>query len=224
MKEKVKPYLLPIIICAVLTAIDQLVKHIITGSMVLYESRPVIKGVFEITYIRNTGSAWSLFAGKTGFLLVMTVVTLLVLFYVYYNVQGPKRYRPIRICLTVLLAGALGNMIDRIRLGYVVDFLYIKLINFPVFNIADMYVTFSMAVLLILIIFKYNVEDFDVILGDKLLEEDGTYRAKRQMKPSDRKKATEKKASVSVQDGASNQDADSDKKKAVSDIEIEEID
>lgn len=72
-------------------------------------------------------------------------------------------------------------MIDRIRLGYVIDFLYIKLIDFPIFNVADIFVTFSMAILLILVIFKYNTDDFDVMLGDKLLAEDGTYIPKKHL-------------------------------------------
>lgn len=185
---KVKTYILPLVICAILTAIDQLVKHIITGSLALYDSIPVIKDVFEIKYIQNSGSAWGLLSGKTGFLLAITILVLLIVFYVYHNIAENSRYLPVRICLIFLLAGALGNMIDRIVLGYVIDFLYFKLINFPVFNVADMYVTISMIVLLLLVIFKYNTDDLDVMLGDKVLTEDGSYISKKHLNRSSKKR------------------------------------
>ena len=73
------------------------------------------------------------------------------------------RYLPLRLCAVGIIAGAWGNCIDRIRLNYVVDFLYFKLIDFPIFNVADCYVTVATAVLLFLVLKVYSDEDFEVL-------------------------------------------------------------
>ena len=74
-----------------------------------------------------------------------------------------KKYRWLRFILVLLTAGALGNLIDRLRLNYVIDFFYFELINFPIFNVADIYVTVGMALLLILVLFYYKEEELEVL-------------------------------------------------------------
>ena len=78
-----------------------------------------------------------------------------------------KRLRAMKIILMFVAAGAVGNLIDRIRLGYVIDFLYFELIDFPVFNVADCYITVSMFVILLLVIFFYKDEDYNLIWPKK---------------------------------------------------------
>ncbi len=163
-KFKIKIFILPIIIIGLLTALDQLTKFIITSKFSLYETKPVIKDVFAITYIQNTGVAWGMFKGKRIIFLILTFIALLFAFRIYYNVYNKKKYIPIRICLILLISGALGNMLDRIRLGYVVDFFSFELINFPVFNVADIMVVISIFLLFILLMFKYSNEEFDEIM------------------------------------------------------------
>lgn len=166
-KGKVKIYIIPILLIALLTALDQLTKYIIQGTFHLYESKPVIKGVFHITYIQNTGVAWGMFKGKRIIFLLITVIALGFCGYIYNNIAENKRFLPVRICLIFLASGAIGNMIDRISLAYVVDFLDFTLIDFPVFNVADIYVTCSMILLIILCLFVYKGDDLDYMLGDK---------------------------------------------------------
>lgn len=163
-KFKIKIFILPITIIGLLTALDQLTKFIITSKFSLYETKPVIKDVFAITYIQNTGVAWGMFKGKRIIFLILTFIALLFAFRIYYNVYNKKKYIPIRICLILLISGALGNMLDRIRLGYVVDFFSFELINFPVFNVADIMVVISIFLLFILLMFKYSNEEFDEIM------------------------------------------------------------
>lgn len=163
-KFKIKIFILPIIIIGLLTALDQLTKFIITSKFSLYETKPVIKDVFAITYIQNTGVAWGMFKGKRIIFLILTFIALLFAFRIYYNVYNKKKYIPIRICLILLISGALGNMLDRIRLGYVVDFFSFELINFPVFNVADIMDVISIFLLFILLMFKYSNEEFDEIM------------------------------------------------------------
>ena len=79
--------------------------------------------------------------------------------YLIYKMPSDGKYRPLAVCLMMISAGAVGNMIDRVSQGYVVDFLYFKLINFPIFNVADCYVTIGAACLVFLIMFYYKDED-----------------------------------------------------------------
>lgn len=178
-KFSIKIYIIPIIAIALLTAIDQLTKFIVTSSFELYESRSLIDGVFSLTYIRNQGMACGMFQGKRIIFLIMTTVILLLCFYVYSNIAGKKKYLPLRISLIILIAGAVGNMIDRFKLGYVIDFFDFELINFPVFNVADIYVVISMIFTFILLMFKYNNDEFDEILGFASKEDKASDKDKR---------------------------------------------
>lgn len=85
----------------------------------------------------------------------------------YHNISGLKGYTAARICLIFIISGGIGNMIDRIKLGYVVDFISLDIINFPVFNVADIYVTLFTIILFILILFKYNDEQFERMFKKK---------------------------------------------------------
>ena len=161
---------------------DQVTKLIVIRNLGLGESKPIIKDVFEFHHIHNTGSAWGLFSGKTWALAVVSVILSAALCYVIVNLLHSPYYRFLRFLFACILGGAIGNMIDRFRLGYVTDFLYFKLINFPVFNVADIFVTVPIILLVILFIFKYRGNDFDVLLGEKLRMPDGTYVEKKELK------------------------------------------
>lgn len=165
--KKFKIYIIPIIAIALLTAFDQLTKFMVVSKFELYESIPVIQNVFNFTYIQNKGVAWGMFQGKRVIFLIITFFVLVNLFFIYNNISDNPKYKFLRVLLVVLTSGAIGNMIDRIKQGYVVDFLDFELINFPVFNVADIYVTVSMAFLLFLVIFKFKNDDFEEIITFK---------------------------------------------------------
>ena len=136
MKKRIPMAILAIII---LTALDQLVKHLISTNFQVGQTRKIIDGVFQLNYVQNRGAAWGSFSGKIVFLLAITFVILLAAIYVYIRLAGnqEKKYTPLRISLVFLISGAVGNMIDRVARGYVVDMFDFCLINFPVFNVAD---------------------------------------------------------------------------------------
>ena len=90
---------------------------------------------------------------------LIAVLVLGAVAYLIYKMPSDGKYRPLAVCLMMISAGAVGNMIDRVSQGYVVDFLYFKLINFPIFNVADCYVTIGAACLVFLIMFYYKDED-----------------------------------------------------------------
>ena len=95
------------------------------------------------------------------FIIVLIISVFIIWFYLH--VPMTKKLLPLRICAVFIFSGAIGNFIDRLKLGYVVDFFYFKLIDFPVFNVADIYVTVGTFILAFLLLFYYKEEDLDRI-------------------------------------------------------------
>lgn len=146
-----------------LTALDQWTKHLAVRFLKGKNPVILIKGVFELTYLENRGAAFGLFQNQRIPFLVLTMFVMAGILYVYVKIPKRGRFLPVRLISAGLLSGAAGNMLDRLFHGYVVDFFYFSLIDFPVFNVADIYVTVSMAILVILWIFYYKEEEFDFL-------------------------------------------------------------
>ncbi len=121
-------------------------------------------GIFEFHYFENTGAAWGMLKDKQIFFYILTVVFCAVILYEIYRLYRSPRYMPFVYTLFLVLAGAIGNFIDRVSLKYVVDFIYIKIINFPIFNLADCYITVSVILLMILLFFFYTDEEFEEMM------------------------------------------------------------
>ena len=159
--------LLPFIIVPVLVFLDQLTKKMAVGMLAGKPSFVLINGVLELSYVENTGAAFSILEGK---MIVFYIITLLIGGgIVYFMIKMPKygKYLVMYYTFAVLLAGALGNLIDRVLYHYVVDFIYFSLINFPVFNVADIYVTCTVFLVLILILFYYSEDECNLIFSHK---------------------------------------------------------
>ena len=121
----------------------------------------LVNGVLELLYVQNTGAAFSLLENAQWLFILIAVAAVLLISVFLIRLPKTKRYQPLHILLTFISAGAVGNLIDRIQLGYVRDFIYFSIIDFPVFNVADIYVTVSTALLVILLLFYYREEDFN---------------------------------------------------------------
>ena len=133
-------------------ALDQWTKYLTVASIPLYSRVPFWDGVFRFTYVRNTGAAFSSFLGQQWlFALIFLVFTGLLLFELKKNTMGFLPFE--RWCLTAIWAGGLGNMIDRVRLGYVVDMIEVEFIRFPVFNVADCFITCGCVLLIAHLVF-----------------------------------------------------------------------
>ena len=171
---KLKSFIQGIVICSIVVIIDQFIKYLVVKNMKIGQDIEVLGDVFTFHYLRNPGSAWGMLSNHTVLLIIISIFAMLVIGYVYNNISH-SRYNSLRICLALILGGALGNLIDRIRMKEVIDYLYFKLINFPVFNFADICVTVPVFIMILLVIFKYNGDDFDVIMGDKILDDEGKY-------------------------------------------------
>lgn len=139
-----------VIFLAVL-AIDIISKLVITNNFPVGRTVPIIDGVIHLTYVRNTGAAFGIFDNSTIFLTVLSIIIVLIVFgaMVYYK---PKDML-IRLSVCLICAGAVGNIIDRIRYGFVVDFIDVRIINFAVFNIADCFICIGVFLLVMYILF-----------------------------------------------------------------------
>ena len=126
--------ILSIIAIVVLVSLDQFVKYLTVTHLML---KPIvlIENVFELTYVENKGAAWSILENQIWFFILMTVIILALIAYAFYRKMIYTKLG--QISLVLICAGAIGNLIDRITHGYVIDMFSFKLINFPVFNVAD---------------------------------------------------------------------------------------
>lgn len=140
-----------IIIAALVVVFDQLAKVLVATNIGPNDCIHIIPGLFDFVYVKNTGAAFSILSGNTGFLGAISVLFCIGVL-VYWCVKKPT-HPLVKTALALLFSGALGNAIDRIFYGYVVDFISTAFMNFPVFNIADIAITFGGALLMIYFIF-----------------------------------------------------------------------
>ena len=158
-------YFMAAITVVVTVLLDQWTKHLAILNLKEQTPYTIIEGVFKLQYLENRGAAFGLLQDqRLYFYFSMLLITVFVIWF-YLKVPMTKKYLPLRICAVFILSGGLGNFIDRVRLNYVVDFFYFELIDFPIFNVADIYVTVTMFVLLYLIFFYYKEEDLDGIFS-----------------------------------------------------------
>ena len=145
-------YLWMILLVGAVTAADQLSKVWVVENIPLYSQVEAIDGLFHLTYVQNTGAAFSSFEGMQWlFVAVFLLFALGILWEFRKNALGFTCLE--RWCLIAVFAGGLGNMIDRLRLGYVVDMIEVEFIRFPVFNVADCFITCGCVLLLFHLIF-----------------------------------------------------------------------
>ena len=132
--------------------LDQITKLLVLKNIPLFAHVDAIPGLFHLTYVENTGAAFSSFQGMRWMFVAIFVVLTAALLFEYF--KKPLGFVPFeRFCLAAIYGGALGNVIDRVRLGYVVDMICVDFMDFPVFNVADCFITCGCALLLVHLIF-----------------------------------------------------------------------
>jgi len=163
MKNKISRLFSFVIIADLALLLDQATKN--WALLKLKDSSPVvlIRNVLELLYTENNGAAFGILKGKQVFFYLITLVVILFILYVIIRMPFERKYTPLFVDLTFIFSGAVGNLIDRAARKYVIDFIYYMPINFPVFNVADIYVTISTAVLVLLLIFHYREDDLKFI-------------------------------------------------------------
>lgn len=155
-------YVASLVAVLLAVALDQYTKYL-ASTYLIEKPISLIEGVFELRYLENRGAAFGLLQNQQAFFLIVGGVTILLIAYLFVRMPHNKHFLPLRVCMISIVAGAIGNMIDRIRLEYVVDFLYFELIDFPIFNVADIYATMATCVLMGLFLFYYKDEDFNLV-------------------------------------------------------------
>ena len=149
-----------------LVLFDQAIKLLVKTNLIDSEI-VIIDGVLKIIYHQNDGAVWGILGGKTLFITIMTILISVFVIWFYFKIPITKRFGVLRLLSVFVIAGAFGNLIDRIAYGFVVDFIYFELINFPVFNIADCYITLSAIAMLLLSFFYYKDDDFKFLTRKK---------------------------------------------------------
>ncbi len=145
-------YLFMGIFVVIATVLDQLSKLWVVTNIPLHGEIPVLSGIFHLTYAQNTGAAWSMLSGMQWLFLGIFLVFTLGIIWEFSKKRWPFTTFD-RWCIAVVYAGGLGNIIDRIRLGYVVDMIEVEFIDFPVFNLADCCITCGCIALIVHLIF-----------------------------------------------------------------------
>lgn len=136
-----------LVVSTILILIDQLTKYLTVQNIALYEVVEVIPNVVSLTYIQNTGAAFSILEGQMWFFYIITTIVVIGLIY-YMHTEG-RQNKILGFLLSLILAGAIGNFIDRLFLQYVVDMIKLEFIDFAIFNVADSYLTVGVILLLI---------------------------------------------------------------------------
>ena len=139
-----------------ITAVDQISKYFTVANIALYQDVPFLPGIINLTYVQNPGAAFSSFEGMQWlFALIFVAFTGFVLYEYFKKAMPFSKFE--RWCVAAIYGGGLGNMIDRVRFGYVVDMIETEFIKFPVFNVADCVITCGCIALMVSLIF-FNKE------------------------------------------------------------------
>ncbi len=177
MKKVFLRYILPVLGVIAVVLLDQWVKYL-TVTKIADERIVLWENVFELVYVKNNGMAWGMFQNMQWLFVVITPIVLGLIVWFYLKMPYEKKFVPMRVLTVMLTGGAIGNLLDRMFRGefckgHVVDMFYFKVIDFPVFNVADSFICVSFALLAILVIFKYSDDDFDRMfhLGKKKVKE-----------------------------------------------------
>lgn len=157
--KSIKSYLLAVGACILLVILDQLTKWLAVTHLKDQAAFVIWKGVFKLEYLENRGAAFGIMQNKQFLFAIGAVVIVALIGYAYGKMPHTSRYYLLRICAVLISAGAFGNLIDRVRLNYVVDFFYFELIDFPIFNVADCYVVVACIMFALSILFYYKEEE-----------------------------------------------------------------
>ena len=154
--------LLPILAVAVLILLDQGTKFWALASLKPIHNMTLVEGFMDLTFVENRGVAFGMFSGQRWFILLLTGIIAVGLIWFYVTMPKKKEYFPLRVSLVLVLSGAIGNIIDRLFRGYVVDFFEFTFFEWPVFNVADIYVVVGVILLALMIVFVVKDEDLEL--------------------------------------------------------------
>ena len=159
MRKRTKMLLIDVVVMLVLLGLDQLTKYLAIINLKNHPAVVLWDGVLELNYLENRGSAFGMLQNQKFFILFIGVVFLAVILFFLFKLPEEKKFCTVHILLSAIVAGGVGNMIDRLRFDYVVDFISFVLIHFPIFNVADCYIVVATIVLFLLFLFVFEEKD-----------------------------------------------------------------
>ena len=162
-KQRIFSFIQLFVAVALLTGFDQLTKLLAVKNLKGKADIPLIPDVLYFQYLENRGAAFGIFQDRKIFLVLLTSLILVGVCYVLWKIPADKKYIYLKLLCFLITAGGIGNLIDRVRLDYVIDFIYFAPIDFPVFNVADLYVSVGMVFLFTVVLFYYKDEDFEFL-------------------------------------------------------------
>ena len=159
--------IIDVVIIGLLIGLDQFTKYLAVIHLKNKPAYVLLRGVFELQYLENRGAAFGIMQNAKYFFLAVAVLMVIFVLYTLIKLPRDKKYILMEICLILIGSGAVGNMIDRGLNDYVVDFFYFVLINFPIFNVADIYVTVACFIRILGILFVYKEDDLGFLKKSK---------------------------------------------------------
>ena len=136
-----------LVLIVALVAIDQFVKYLTVTQIQLGQMIDFIPGFMSFTHLQNFGAAWSMFEGQMLFFIVVTLAVVAVAF--YFLVKNVKTSKLMAISLSLIIGGGIGNLIDRVRQGFVTDMFHLDFMNFPIFNVADIFLVVGVGLIFV---------------------------------------------------------------------------
>lgn len=155
--------LIDAVVAVLLLGFDQLTKYLAVENLKGNSACVLIDGVLELQYLENRGSAFGMLQNQKFFILFVGIVFLAVILFFLLKLPETKRFVSVHVLLSVIVAGGVGNMIDRIRFDYVVDFISFVLINYPIFNVADIYIVVATLSLFVMFMFVFQERDLEFL-------------------------------------------------------------
>lgn len=162
-KKKAGMLVLDLLIALVLLGVDQFTKYLAIVHLKGQSAIILVEDVLELRYLENRGSAFGMLQNQKVFILFVGCVFLAVILFFLLKMPATKHFAIVHVSLAAVIAGGLGNMIDRLRFDYVVDFISFVLIHFPIFNVADCYIVVFTILLFLLFLFFYKEKDLEFL-------------------------------------------------------------
>ena len=159
MKNKNEKQIISILTVILLVVLDQWTKWQALTKLKPIRNKVVMEGFLDFTFVENRGAAFGILSGQRVFFIVLTMVVAVGILYSFYKLPDTREYNYLKYALLLVLSGAIGNVIDRAVRGYVVDFLEVTFIKWPVFNLADIYVVIGACFILFLSLFVIKEEE-----------------------------------------------------------------
>ncbi len=161
--KRFKMLILDAVVAALLLGFDQFTKYLAIVKLKSQPAHVLIDGVLELQYLENRGSAFGMLQNQKFFILFVGFVFMAVILFFLCKLPQRKKFCVVHILLSVIIAGGIGNMVDRFRFDYVVDFISFVLIDYPIFNVADIYIVCGTVILFILFLFVFSEKDLEFL-------------------------------------------------------------